>query len=327
MNPLVLPHFDIRAYNDAGERAAIARKIDLAARDIGLFAVTGHGLETLFDHCIASARHFFEQPAEHKQKLTVTNLIPPRGYFPHGVFVTNTAETPLATKVRENFVYCMPPSGAKLPAFAHRDAFFPPVDWPVNASTFREDYTAFNDALFGLSRQLWHLFAMALDLPAHYFTDRYHCPTSFVVLNYYKHVPQWTPHHGKFRMGPHTDITSFTMVIPEQGKAGFQVNTAPDTWVDVQVPSQAVIVQIGDLMKIWTNNRWSSTTHRVHAPSDKDTNNSRVSLIYGVQTDPEVEIACLETCTSASHPPAYQPTTCCNHERAAFSRAVSEQVS
>jgi isopenicillin N synthase-like dioxygenase len=72
----------------------------------------------------------------------------------------------------------------------------------------------------------------------------------------------------------------------------------------------ALIVNVGDMMLRWTNDRWRSTMHRVinrHAGRD------RWSIAYFFDLDAEASIEPLPSCVGATNPARYGPITAGDH--------------
>jgi isopenicillin N synthase-like dioxygenase len=323
MKTIDLESIDISSFFDRSGKKSVASTVDAACQKRGIFAALGHGIsQNLLENCTEAARRFFSQPSSLKESIPIASLIPPRGYFPHGVYVTKSPENPKVIEVRENFVFCLPPAAQAGSPSGQDSEFFKSVTWPESVPGFKESFIELNEAMGTLSRKLWSIFAHGLGLPDEYFSALTTKPISFTVLNYYKHVEKWTPDYGNLRMGAHTDITTFTLLTAEASKDGFQIELEPEEWAAIRAAPDSVIVQIGDLMRIWTNARWTAPRHRVVPPAPSQLDNSRISIVFGVQPDYDAEISCLATCKSSENPAKYQPTTCSQYEKAAFERAV-----
>ncbi len=67
---------------------------------------------------------------------------------------------------------------------------------------------------------------------------------------------------GQQRMGAHSDYTSFTILDAEPVK-GLQIINGEGDWVDIIPDAEAVLVNVGDLLAIATNDQWPSILHRV----------------------------------------------------------------
>jgi isopenicillin N synthase-like dioxygenase len=89
------------------------------------------------------------------------------------------------------------------------------------------------------------------------------------------------------------------------------------------VNDAAFVVNIGDLMMRWTNDRWVSTPHRVVNPPQATTAQSRrLSIGYFFIPNYDTEIACLESCRSADNPARYAPVSVTSYRTERFARTA-----
>jgi isopenicillin N synthase-like dioxygenase len=88
------------------------------------------------------------------------------------------------------------------------------------------------------------------------------------------------PEPGQFRIGPHTDFGTVTILDREPGAGGLQVYSEADGWADAPYRSDALTVNIGDLLEYWSGRRWPSGRHRVLPPQPDAPEEDLVSLIY-----------------------------------------------
>ncbi len=87
-----------------------------------------------------------------------------------------------------------------------------------------------------------------------------------------------------------------------------QVHTRNGVWVDAIPPANAFVINIGDLMMMWTNDRWLSNVHRVvNPPASAGQAAARLSVAYFVHPNRDAVIECIPTCQrdgeDARHPP------------------------
>jgi isopenicillin N synthase-like dioxygenase len=95
-------------------------------------------------------------------------------------------------------------------------------------------------------------------------------------------------------------------------------------WVDVVSPPDAFVVNLGDLMMHWTNDRWVSTLHRVvNPPRDAASGSRRQSIVFFYQPNYDALIECLPGCCSPGRPPKYAPVTSGEHRLRKFLRTVA----
>ena len=88
MSSTSIPVIDVSplAGDDAAARRAVAAEVGAACRDIGFFAITGHGVPAaVVDGTFAASADFFAQPMAAKQALAYASLSHNRGYVGTGV--------------------------------------------------------------------------------------------------------------------------------------------------------------------------------------------------------------------------------------------------
>ena len=81
------------------------------------------------------------------------------------------------------------------------------------------------------------------------------------------------------------------------------------SWHDVAAPPNTFVVNIGDLMAQWTNDRWVSTLHRVANPPRARAHLPRQSVAFFHQPNWHTVVECLPGCGSVLNLPKYPPIT------------------
>jgi isopenicillin N synthase-like dioxygenase len=122
-----------------------------------------------------------------------------------------------------------------------------------------------------LALLLMRVSAGALSLPADYFDAFYSrapCLGCHLRLAHYPPTRGANSTKASQRYGSHTDYTGFTLLYQDQTVGGLEVRTQSGEWVPVPVVPGALIVNAGDLIPLWTADRWVSAWHRVPAPTD-----------------------------------------------------------
>jgi isopenicillin N synthase-like dioxygenase len=141
--------------------------------------------------------------------------------------------------------------------------------WPESPAGFRQAWQDYYRAMEDLAARIMRLFAAALGLEDNYF-DRFisHPISALRALNYPEQaVP---PQPGQLRAGAHSDYGSLTILLPQAGSKGLQIQRGDGSWLDVPPIPGAFVINIGDLMQLWTNDRWVSTVHRVANPANPE---------------------------------------------------------
>lgn len=311
---MAVPVIDIAPslHDDPAASHAVAAEIGRACEDIGFLMVIGHGMpQSLIDDADALARAFHDLPLDEKMRIAMDIRRRPRGYRRTGetrVAASLGAQTP--PDLREQFVIG-PDAVAGDPYYALPEAanFFAPNVWPDRPADLERVWRAYFAAATDLSTHLMRLFALALDLPARHFDDKVDRHISHLVsVNYPRQQTAAMP--GQLRAGAHTDFGSLTLLATDGSPGGLQVMMEDGMWHDITPVRGAFIVNLGDLMAQWTNDRWRSTLHRVVNPPPQVARESRRhSLVFFHQPNYDAWIECLPTCVMAGERPKYAAVT------------------
>ncbi len=312
-----IPVIDIAPFTQGGAAGhqAVAQAVDRACTDLGFLIISGHGVaETLVDDMRAVSRQFFDLPVDEKMRLRM----PPdryRGYIAFGhEALANSLDQASPPDLKESF--SIGPSDFPDDAY-HRAAkpgnFFATNLWPNSPANMRAIWEKYFREMERVSTLLMRIFAVGLGIDEHFFDDKIdrHI-TNFSVIHYPEQPGEPLP--GQLRAGAHTDYGSLTIVKPDAAPGGLQVLGKDGGWIDVPVIAGTFVVNLGDLMAEWTNDRWVSTLHRVvNPPRDKARGSRRLSTTFFHQPNYDAVIESLPTCTDAARPPRYGRTTSGEH--------------
>jgi isopenicillin N synthase-like dioxygenase len=250
-----LPVVDIAGLysSDVSARAAVGARLADAARNCGFFYITGHPLpKALMDGLIAQAKAFFALPLEEKLRSYIGNSCSHKGYVPEGEEVLYGG----ARDRKEAFDL-----GLDLPAH-DRDVLIGtpmlgPNVWPEIPS-FKAEVSAYYDAALNLGKTLFRGFALALGLDERHFDGLVTKPPAQLRLIHYPYNPDAVDTQG---MGAHSDYECFTILLSTA--PGLEVMNGAGQWIDAPPLDGAFIVNIGDMMEVWTNGEFVATSHRV----------------------------------------------------------------
>ena len=203
---------------------------------------------------------------------------------------------------------------------ARASSWFVPNIWPTQPPGFADALQAYFVTMETLACRLMRLFALALDLPPGFFDDKIDRHISNMYINYYPAQAN-PPEPGQLRAGAHTDYGSLTILaptdafeaVPGLATSGLQVRDHAGAWHDVAPPPGTFVVNIGDLMAQWTNDRWVSTLHRVVNPPRAAAQTDRMSLVFFHQPNDDALIECLPSCCIDTAP-KYAPVTSGEHQ-------------
>ncbi|HEX3970320.1 MAG TPA: 2-oxoglutarate and iron-dependent oxygenase domain-containing protein [Stellaceae bacterium] len=302
-NDLVsLPVIDISPFVQGGSEAAreaVAQQIRQASIDIGFFYAKGHGfsaaeLQAMLDWGL----RFFHLPSAEKNKL-FWKKDPGRGYVPPGG-LNPDANKDKAPDLKERLYFAREHAMSEA---EHRGAFPQgPHQWPEEAALpdFRRFVTETQYKSVALIQRLGFAIARSLGLDEAYFERENGRFGSTMVYNYYPPLDRATLERTQWSFSPHTDYGSFTIVV-QDGNGGLQVRNASGQWIDVTPVPGTVIVNIGDLIALATNDLYTSNLHRVANFSG----NERLSVTFFVGPPATAEISCLPTCRGPDNPARY----------------------
>jgi len=314
---LAIPVIDISPFTSAegttAERAAVAAQWDAAASEVGFVQVVGHGIpDQLVDGLTTAMDSLFELPAAVKQDLAPPSPDVNRGYSgPKSERLSYSLGITSAKALFEAFNVGVPASA--FPGLDLPEGHYPENLWP-DLPAFRSGVEGWFTAVGAVARHLTTIFALALGLPEDHFqalTD--HSIDVLRMNNYRMPADDVRLETGQLGMGAHTDYGIVTVLWADAITPGLQVLDTAGGWHDVTPVPGALLVNLGDAVARWTNDRWISTMHRVLAPIGADGRPvHRRSAAYFHDGNAEAVIACLPGC-SVDRAPSYSPVTVADH--------------
>jgi isopenicillin N synthase-like dioxygenase len=290
----------------AADRRIVARAIDEACREIGFFAITGHGVADHLVHDLRRLAHgFFELPMAEKlasrHPVAGTN----RGYHPVGLEILSASNDEAAPPDLKEFFHVGPVDvrgDIYYTGELGRRHFMPNI-WPSRPAGFEAAAVVYFRTMSALIIELMRLAALALDVDEGFFDNKVDRSIGTMRLNYYP-AQAVVPRPGQLRASAHTDYGGFTVLSGEDVPGGLQVRTRAGDWVDVHTAPTQLVVNIGDLLMRWTNDRWLSNLHRVvNPPAASSPSRPRLSIAFFNHPNYDVLIECIARPGRAVHPP------------------------
>ncbi len=313
MEPAI-PVIDIHHFyaGSQADKERIAQQINQACEQIGFFCITGHSVpQSIIDEAFDISRQFFDLPLAEKLSVSVPPGAAYHGYtaIANSASLAKTLNGESPPDLREYFYMGKDdiPAGDAYYQTELARYFFAPNLWTESPPNFRTIINRYFQQMEILSTDLMRLFAIALGLPESFFDAKVDKHGSHLILINYPEQPQ-PPLPGQLRASPHTDFGTLTIVYQDRVEGGLQILDKQDEWVDVGYVPGAFVINIGDLMARWTNDRWTSTLHRVvNPPADIATTSRRQSFAYFHQPNYNIQIECLEGCSHDGYPARYLP--------------------
>lgn len=317
--PFEVPVVDVSGWStgDPEARISVIREVDHALRRVGFMQVVGHGVpDATIQGMLDACDEFFALPAEAKSETLPPSAEVNRGWAPLGtesLVYSLGADAP--PDLFEAFNIGRDVVDESDPAVAvERHRLHAPNIWPSALPSMREPVVTYFDAVADLALRLTRIFAVALGVDEEFFVERCRHPTETLRMIRYERPPgSPEPLPEQMRMGAHTDYGIVTVLYGDQ-VPGLEVLGPDGEWHGVQPVDGAYLVNLGDLLAEWTNDRWRSTLHRVvPPPSRTDGPALRRSAAFFLDGDHDTLVECLPTCCDDEHPAKYPPVLAGEH--------------
>ena len=259
-----------------------------AARDVGFFYLTGHGIDSeLLQQVQASARQFFALPDSEKAAVGMINSPHFRGYNRAASEITR-GQPDLREQFDLGAERAVLPIDDNSPWWARLQG---PNQWPAALPELKPLLLDWQQAMTGMSLRLLRAFAEALSLPQESFDRLYgDQPNEHIKLMRY---PGQAPQQSNQGVGAHKD-SGFLSFLLQDRQAGLQVEIEEGRWIDALPLENTLVVNIGELLELATNGYLRATVHRVLSPQ---AGNERLSIAFflGAQLDAVVPLYPLPT--------------------------------
>ena len=288
----------------AGEKDALERvaaEVADACENIGFFYALNHGVpEGVIERAFAAWRRFHALPPAEKLRLKLNdNNI---GYLPINASVQGASTVHKATRPNQNESFFISHDRAA----DHPDVLAgKPLRgrnrWPGGMPELRRDMMAYFSALGAMCDRMLPPFAVALGMPPEFFAP-YFADEAHAVLRFLHYPPQERVEDNTFGQAPHTD-NSFMTALARTEVPGLAVRLPSGEWFAPPLIPGTFLINLGNIMRRWSNDRFLSTPHGVLNESGAD----RYSIAYFHSPNPDRVIECLSACTSREKPPRYPP--------------------
>ena len=298
MNIPVVDLADFTA-GDEKKKQAFVQQLGKAYEDVGFVAVKNHGVpDELIMDLYKYVQEFFSLPSEKKRSYENPELAGQRGYTSFGKEHAKGSEAP---DLKEFFQY-----GQIVPADHPLKSEYPDnvsvAEIPGFNETFFKAYRAFEKS----GKALLQAIALYLGLDENYFDDYVEEGNSIVRAIHYP--PITVEPKSAIRAEQHEDINLITLLVGASA-GGLEILTKKNEWIGVTSLPEQIVVNVGDMLQRFTNNKLKSTTHRVVNPPRELWHTSRFSIPFFLHPKSSMSLAALESCIDEEHPKAYEDIT------------------
>ncbi|MBO6783006.1 MAG: isopenicillin N synthase family oxygenase [Alphaproteobacteria bacterium] len=269
-----LPVLDIAPYlaGEDGARERLADELRRACEEVGFYFMVNHGIpQDMIDMAFEESARFHALPLEIKQRLKQGEDYV--GYVGHGGSRVNVddgrgddfanrknkADLHAAYHVNQDF----PPDHPRVKA---GERFYIPQPWPAESDLpgFRDNIQAYYRAIYGLGQKLLPVYATALGVPTDYFDPHFDDALAWLRLIHYPRVDDYV--EDQLGVGAHTDA-GFLTFLPQTEVAGLEVQLPGGEWIGTPRVEGAYIINAGQMLRRWSNDRWLASPHRVISPN------------------------------------------------------------
>ena len=290
-----IPTIDLAEYFESGDRASlesVSAQLREACEETGFFSITGHGVSSQqLDAAFEQTRLFHAMSLDDKRAILM-----------------DRADWPVGG------VGYLPLKNRKLPARDTgnvNEAFIIKCDnvlgmddnqWPAEAllPEFRQTAESYATAVRQLALRMLPIYAVALDMPEDFFSEGFDKPLYRLRMSHYPPVESGG---AEFGIAPHVD-TSFCTILA-QDQPGLSIfSERRQCWVNAPAIKNAFIVNSGELLKQWTNDKFLSVKHFANNNTGA---NSRYSIPFFFNANPTYKMTCVPSCCGPDNPPKYPP--------------------
>jgi isopenicillin N synthase-like dioxygenase len=256
-----IPTVDISPYlSDPNSPAShqIIADVANACRTSGFFQITGHGISpTLQQKVFSGSKKLFSLPTEEKEKI---KGVVGRGYE---ILGGQTLQQGTKPDMKEGF-FVGPEIADNRESY--RD-YRHPNKWPSSSlipdAELKDPVLEYRNQLCNLSVAIMQILAEGLpNGERNMFNDFCHDPLAVVRLLHYPPQPSLSD-PTQLGAGAHTDFGAITLLLQDSA-GGLQVlNQTTSEWIDVPPNAEAYVVNVGDMLEMWTRGAYRSNVHRV----------------------------------------------------------------
>ncbi len=322
---LAVPTIDIGPFldGDADARRTIGAQVAQTCERTGFLIISGHRFPA---GLLARATHklfeFFDLPNETKNRWHPSGPSKQRGYHgfaTRGLAYTLGQHTP--PDLRETvFLGPIDDHRAHYAGMPEAATSYAPNLIPSEPPGLDATLVAVYRAYERLAVDMLRVFAAALGLSDDFFAGTLARHFSILSCHHYPALTE-TPLPGQLRTGAHTDFGAMTILAATDAEGGLEVRLPDGSWAAVQPRDGEFVVNLGDMMARWTNERWASTLHRVVNPPLAMAHSRRLSIGLFVHPNYDQRITCVPTCLAAGEQPRYPAISAGEHIRRKIERS------
>ena len=294
--PEDIPLIDLADYFASGKRDAlqqVANQVREACEQVGFFSIIGHKVaSSSINSAFAQTREFHGLALDTKREVLMDRPDWPTGGMGYLPLKNKKLPARDTGNVNEAFIVKCDDQ------LTMNDNQWPDVKDMPEFRTTVENYAS---EMVALGKRLLPVYATALDMPEDFFNKAFDTPLYRLRMTHYPAVER-DPENA-FGIAPHVD-TSFCTILAQDQPGLTIFSERRKVWINAPLIADAFIVNTGELLKHWTNDRFLSTRHFANNNTGQ---HSRYSLPFFFNANPHYRMECIPTCCSEDNPAKYAP--------------------
>jgi isopenicillin N synthase-like dioxygenase len=297
---MTIPSVDLAEFlsGEVKRKADFVKKLGKAYEEIGFVAVKNHGIpDELITDLYKKVQQFFSLPSSKKSFYEDPMLAGQRGYTSFGKEHAKGSDQP---DLKEFYQY------GQVPRDNYSEEEYPPNISVAELNGFNETFNAAYRAFENSGKLLMQAISIYLGLDEAYFDEFIYNGNS--ILRAIHYPPITSEPKTAIRAEQHEDINLITLLVGASAD-GLQILTKQNEWIPVTSLPEQIVVNVGDMLQRFTNNKLRSTTHRVVNPARELWHTSRFSIPFFLHPKSSMSLRCLDSCVDFSHPKAYEDAT------------------
>ncbi len=289
-----IPVIDLSDYFKTGDNNSlqhVAKQLKQACEEVGFFSIIGHQIpKSQIDRTFQKVREFHSLPLA--QKIAIKMDRPEWPVTGIGYLPVKNRKLPARDTGNVNEAFIVKASDS---------VTMDDNQWPQPEAVpdFREVVQQYAQSMENLGKKMLPIYAAALDMPTTFFNDAFISPLYRLRMTHYPS----TPPSDEFGIAPHVD-TSFCTILA-QDKPGLTIySERKKCWIKAPALEGAFVVNTGELLKQWTNDKFISVKHFANNNTE---NTSRYSIPFFLNANADYKMTCVPSCCSSDNPPKYPP--------------------
>lgn len=294
-SPEEMPIIDLGPWLAGGPIEPVVEQFKAACQQTGFFYVKNHGVSQLaIDRVFAATRRYMSLPMEERLKDKIDERFR-RGFMPIGV----TQHPGHKPDLKESYELGIDLPTTDVDVAAGRP-LHGPNRWPADKPWLEYAAIEYFNATIALGRNLLRVFAKAMGQDELFFLQYARKP--MVQSRLFHYPPQESFTNIELGAAAHTDYGMLT-ILSQDPIGGLELCTRSGEWVAAPYVEGTLVINLGDLVKVWTNETYVSNLHRVANRTGRE----RYSIPTFFNLDYDTPVSCLPQFMPAEGDPKHPP--------------------